>query len=213
MFRHRAEPWNKAPGRANVSTPWCRCGRSRLGTRASPGGDVPSHISSSPHPNDELTPFLTPLCPLQAPLRRPPYKSMRFSLARSQRRASWKLLCSPATARACPSPRGFDVGFMTCQTSQTTSAEEFEKVLALDSQNFLPPRTTSESSKSRDLYYIIPIELLWNCQQSFQADFSILKPRTVIGSGSNLGQFDREDINGLRGRSNRRTLGGCRCRN
>src|SRR5271157_5810235 len=127
-------------------TLWCRCDRSRLGTRASPGGDVPYHISSSPHPDDELTPFLTPLCPLQAPLRRPPYKSMRFSLARSQRRASWKLLCSAATARACPSPRGIDVGFMTCQTSQTTGAEEFEKRMVLNSQVCLPPRTIVEST-------------------------------------------------------------------
>ena len=105
-----------------------------------------------PHPNDELTPFLTPPCPLQAPLRRPPYKSMRFSLARSQRRASWKLLCSPATARARSSPRGSNVGFMTCQTSQTTSAEEFEKPMVLDSQVCLPPRTIVESTLRLVIY-------------------------------------------------------------
>src|SRR5271165_241292 len=126
--------------------PRCRgSGRSPRGGRVL-GEQPPSQILRSPHPNDELTPFLTPPCPLQAPLRRPPYKSMRFSLARSQRRASWKLLCSPARARACPSPRGIDVGFMTCQTSQTTSAEEVEKLMVLNSQGCLPPRTIVEST-------------------------------------------------------------------
>src|SRR5271166_3246740 len=130
----------------------CRgSGRSPRGGRVL-GEQPPSQVSRSPHPNDELTPFLTPPCPLQAPLRRPPYQSMRFSLARSQRRASWKLLCSPATARARSSPRGSNVGFMTCQTSQTTSAEEFEKPMVLDSQVCLPPRTIVESTLRLVIY-------------------------------------------------------------
>ena len=68
--------------------------------------------------------------------------------------------------------------------------------MVLDSQGGLPPRTPVEITPSCDLYYINPIELLWNCQQSFQADSVILKAEDqVIGSGTNLGQFDRKDIN------------------
>src|SRR5271165_656706 len=140
--------------RGTGTFPRCRgSGRSPRGGRVL-GEQPPSQILRSPHPNDELTPFLTPPCPLQAPLRRPPYNSMRFSLARSQRRASWKLLCSPAMARVCPSPRGIDVGFMTYQTSQTNGAKEFEKAMALDSRNLLPPRTSVASPPPGDLYYI-----------------------------------------------------------